>query len=579
MYIGGLICLVITDAGQLVVPELTKIAVNAIAGSRTDAFHILKICLIMAAVSAFVAVGRFGWRYFITGSARRIENGLRAQLFSHILKMDPSFFEERKTGEIMARLTNDLRAVRSACGMAVVSVFDGIFMAAFILVLLFVEYPSLTGWIIIPLLVLCVIVAFGGKFIAGRTRRVQEGFASVSAIAQEILSGIRVYKTFSSEDFAVKRFAEANSDYMDRSMSLVRIMGLFFPLINFLAGITTLLLLYFGGSQIIYGTMTPGDFAAVLIYLNLLVWPMMSAGFSVNWIQRGAASLSRIGELLDTEPEIIRFGGSEIGGEVSGNVSGDACSDKPGGDIEFRHLCFSHDERKPVLEDISFRIPEGASVGIFGKTGSGKSSIINLIPRFHDPPPGSIFLGGRDIREYDLYKLRESIGIVQQESFLFSDTIRENIRFAAPWSSEEEILEAAEFSTISRDLKEFPLGLDTMVGEKGHRLSGGQKQRIAISRTFLTNPEVLIFDDCLSAVDAETEAGIIDGFLEKRRGRTSIIVSNRTATLAFTDFIIVIENGRIAAAKPHEELIEMPGLYRKIYRLQQSVSIGGKGEV
>lgn len=557
MYIPGVIFLILTDAGLLYIPRLTKSAVDIIAAGNPDLNRILRISITMVIVSLFVAIGRFGWRFFITGTARRIESGLRGQLFTHLLKMHPGFYENRKTGDIMARFTNDMRAIRMACGMAIVSLIDGVFMAAFILILLFISYPSLTGWIVLPLPVLAVIVLGMGRMLGRRTKRVQEGFASLSSIVQETLSGIRVFKTLSREKYAVEKFASSNDEYMHRIMSLVRIWGLFFPLINFLAGCTTLLLLWFGGLQVIEGRMSAGDFAAVLSYLNLLVWPMMGAGFTINWLERGAASLSRIGELLDTEPEI----------SADETLTSDI---EPSGDIEIRNLSFSwSDAADDVLKQISFTVPKGASVGIFGRTGSGKSSLVNLLPRLYDPPAGSIFIGGTDIRDFNLQKLREAVGLVQQDSFLFSETIKENISFAAGESSDEKIREAAAFSTIDRDLKDFPFGWDTMVGERGHSLSGGQKQRIAISRAYLTDPEILVFDDCLSAVDAETEALILNRFVEKRRGRTSLIISNRTSSLASTDFIVVLEDGIITARGRHEELIASPGLYRSIYRLQQ----------
>lgn len=556
-YTLGLFFLIITDGGLLLIPALTKSAVDLVATQGFELSAILRLCLQMVLIAAAVTLGRFGWRYFITGTARRIESGLREQLFDHLLQMEPAFFENKKTGDIMARFTNDMSAIRMACGMAVVSLFDGVFMAAFILFILFYNYPVLAFWVVLPLSVLAFLVLGMGRLLGRRTKLVQEGFAALSALVQEILSGIRVFKTLSREEYAVKRFSVSNDDYMVRTMSLVRIWGLFFPLINFLAGLTSLLLLRFGGLQVIDGSMSAGDFAAVLSYLNLLVWPMMGAGFTINWLERGAASLSRIGELLDAEPAV------KSDGKFTGGVPA-------GGGIEFRNLSFSWPgDNKDVLSGINLKIEGGSSIGLFGLTGSGKSCLVSLLPRLYDPPPGTIFIGGRDIREYDLKRLRRSVGLVPQDSLLFSETIKENISFAVDSADEGQIREAAAFSTIDRDLKEFPFGWDTLVGEKGHSLSGGQKQRIAISRAYLSNPEILIFDDCLSAVDAETESKIIEQFLEKRRGRTSIIISNRTTTLSFTDKIAVLENGVLSAEGTHEQLINVSGIYRSIYRLQQ----------
>jgi ATP-binding cassette subfamily B protein len=568
-YLPGLVCLVLTDAGQLYIPQLTKGAVDLAASGDFYLSEILRISFFMVLTAVLIAAGRFGWRFFIGGTARKIESGLREMLFNHMMTLPASFYGKRKTGDIMARFTNDMQAVRMACGMAVVSLVDGVFMAAFILILLFINYPSIAGWIILPFPILAFLVLGMGRLLGRRSKLVQEGFSSLSAIVQETFSGIRVFKTLARENYAVDKFRESNDEYMKRSMSLVRIWGLFFPLINLLAGCTSLLLLWFGGSRIISGDLSPGDFAAVLSYLGLLVWPMMGAGFTINWLERGAASLSRIGEFLDAEPEITNPPAAAGKGARDGERR-ETKAAGVSGDLEFRDLTFRWpDDEADVLSDISFTVPEGASVGIFGRTGSGKSSLVNLVPRIFDPPAGTIFIGGRDVRDYPLKDLRTGVGLVLQDSFLFSETIKENIRFAAPDVSDDKILEAAEFSTISRDLNEFPFGWDTMVGERGHTLSGGQKQRIAISRAYLTNPEILVFDDCLSAVDSETEAGILNMFLKMRKRKTSLIISNRTGTLASTDFIVVLEEGKISRIGAHEELINTDGLYKNIHRLQQ----------
>ena len=556
-YIPGLICLIAADTGQIYIPGLTRDAVNSITEGTGEPGAVLSLVVRMVLTAMVIAVTRFGWRFFIGGSARRIENGLRKKLFDHLIKLPPSWYDGRKTGDIMARFTNDMGAIRMACGMAVVSLVDGLFMTAFILAVLFSRYPEIAGWLILPFPVLAVLVLGMGRLLGRRSKLVQEGFSSLSAQIQETLSGIRVFKALSREDYAVRKFNDLNDEYMKRTMSLVRIWGFLFPLINFLAGLTSLLLLRFGGLAVAEGTLTPGDFAAILSYLALMVWPMMGAGFTINWLERGAASLQRVGEFLDSEPEIKSVPRPS--------------ADRITGGINIRDLSFRWQE-KEVLSGMSFDVPEGTSLGILGRTGSGKSTLVNLMPRIYDPPPGTVFVGGNDVRSYQLQQLRSGVGLVPQESFLFSATIRENICFAVPSADDDLIDQAAEFSTISRDLREFPFGLETVVGERGHTLSGGQKQRIAISRAFLTDPEVLIFDDCLSAVDSETEAEIMKQFLLKRRGKTSVIISNRTGTLAYTDKILVIEDGAISQHGTHDSLVGQDGLYRIIHSLQQAES-------
>lgn len=563
LYIPGLLFLVLTDAGQIYIPQITKKAVNLITSGVGSTREILLLSITMVVIAILIALGRFGWRYFIGGSARKIESNLRIRLFNHLLELSPSFYENHKTGDIMSRFTNDMNAIRMACGMAIVSLIDGVFMASFIIVILFKDYGSLAVLIILPLPLLFFLVTGVGRLLGKRSKLVQEGFSNLSANTQETFAGIRVYKTFAQENFATEKFKTVNNLYLKRAMSLIRVYGFFFPLINFLAGISSLILLWFGGKQVISGIITPGDFAAVLSYLGLLVWPMMGIGFTMNWLERGGASLSRIGEFLDTKPDIINSGDKSI---------------KPSGNIEIKNLTLCReffDEKKKekitsvVLEGINLRLQEGKSLGILGKTGSGKTSLINLFPRFLDPPTGTVFIGGRDIKDYNITTLRKNVSVVMQDTFLFSETIKENIRFALPQASDELVREAAEFSTISRDLSEFPDNWNTMIGERGYSLSGGQKQRVAISRAYLTKPEVLIFDDCLSAVDSETTTAIIKGFLKQRKGLTSIIVSNRIGTLSITDNIIVLEDGKITQEGSHNQLLEKKGLYRTIYNLQQ----------
>ncbi len=560
-YVLGLLTLVLTDAGELYIPQLIKRITNIIAGDSFTLEAVGRLVLIMVGVALAVAFFRFGWRYFIHGASRRLERDLREKVFKHLLTLSTTFYQKMRTGDIMARSSNDMRAIRMASGMALVAFIDGFFLSVAILAILFAQFPRLALITIIPLPLITILVLFGGKVIGQRFKAVQEGFSRLSEHVQETLTGIRVVKSFVKEPWVEKNFNIRNDDNLSRNMQLVRIWGLFFPLITFISGLSLLFLLYFGGQAVILDDFTPGDFMAFMSYLVMLRWPVMGMGFTINMLQRGAASMQRINEILNEQPDITS--------------KPDAITSRPTGGLKVDRLSFRYQfEGPPLLQDISFEVPQGSTLGILGRTGSGKSTLVRLIPRLLDPPTGSIFIGGNDIRQYLLPELRAAIGIVPQDSFLFSDTIRGNLAFGRPDASDAEVQQAAEVSTISRELATFPHGWNTEVGERGVTLSGGQKQRIAISRAMLIDPELLIFDDALASVDAETEEKILDAFLETRRGRTNILVAHRVSTLQHADHIIVLDEGRIVQQGSHDQLAEQPGLYRDIYRLQQ-LSGGG----
>ena len=529
-------------------------AVDGISYGNMGTSEIGFLMLRMIGVAAAIAVGRFGWRFFIHGSSRRIEKALREKLFDHLLKLSSSFYGDMKTGDIMSRFTNDMNNVRMATGMALVAFVDGVFMTLVILVILFSSYPALAPYTMIPLPFVFLIVLGSGKLLGQRFMRVQQAFGGISEESQEILSGIRVIKTFVREKHFLGRFEKTNDDYLKSNLSLVKIWGFLFPVINFLAGLTSLLLLWFGGRLVMDGTLSPGDFVAVMSYLGMLIWPMIGAGFTINLLNRGAASMERINQILNTRPDIVSGPGSE----------------EPAGDLEVKELTYAFsDAPEPVLKDISFYVPRGETLGILGGTGSGKTTLLRLLPRMLDPPKGTVFLGGRDVREYGLSSLRGAMAFVPQNTFLFSSSIRENLSFGRPDAGEDFLREMSRISTIDRDIELFPDGWDTQVGEKGLTLSGGQKQRVAISRAMAVDSEFLIFDDALSAVDTETEERILREFLRIRRGRTNIIVSHRISTLEIADRIIVLEDGMIVQEGSPEELEKEEGMYRRISELQK----------
>ncbi len=556
-YAAGILFLLITNAGELYIPQLLKEATDTIALGVFDLSSVWQNVVTIIGIAAVVALARFGWRFFIQGASRNIEASLRSRLFDHLLKLSPSFYGRMKTGDIMARATNDMRAIRMASGMALVAFIDGLFLSIAILIILFSTYPTLALITVLPLPLITIIVLFAGKLIGQRFKAVQEGFSALSERVRESIAGIRVIKSFVKESYSEELFRSSNEAYRDQNMKLVRVWGLFFPLVSFISGITILLLFIFGGSGVVDGRFTPGDFVAFMSYLNMLRWPVVGMGFTVNIIQRGAASLTRINAILDEQPEITS--------------APEASAAEITGDLEIRGLTYRYDASDtPVLQDISFTLPQGRTLGILGRTGSGKTTLVRQLPRLLNPPVGTLLFGGRDINLLDLHRLRSSIAFVPQDTFLFSDTIRGNISFGDPDASDDAVQEAAEISTISRELYQFPLGWDTEVGERGVSLSGGQKQRIAISRAVLLDREYLILDDAMSAVDTDTEEHILTSLLNRRKGKTNILVSHRVSTLQHTDQIIVLDRGRIIQRGSHRDLISTKGLYKDIYELQQA---------
>jgi ATP-binding cassette subfamily B protein len=554
-YAAGLACLLLTNTGQLLIPQWLKAAVNHLTSAHPEQAVIGGLVGLIIATAAGVALARVGWRFFLTGASRRIERELRQDLTDHLLTLPPSFYARQTTGDLMARATNDLEAVRNSIGLALVAFTDAVFISGSILVILFVQNPLLGLLIVSPLPVITVLIVVLGRLVGARFKAVQEQYSALSEFVQEHLAGNRVIKAFTQEARVDGRFLDANLRYREANMKLVRLWGFFFPVITALAGISGLILLYFGGRAVMEHHLTPGDFTAYLAYIGMLVWPLMGAGMVVNMLQRGATSLKRIDDIIKTEPEIR---------------SPETALPRPATfGLTLKDLSFSFSGEGPrALDGLSLDIPEGTFLGVLGRLGSGKTTLVHLLPRLYDPPPGTVLLGGRDIRDYDVTALRRCFSMVPQSTFLFSDTIRNNIAFGNAEADDATLRRMADLSTISRDIDTFTLGWDTEVGERGVTLSGGQKQRLSLSRALAADAPILILDDALSAVDVETEEKIIRHLTETRQGRTNILISHRVNTLKYCSLIIVLDEGRIVQKGTHEQLMAEQGIYSETAVLQ-----------
>ena len=556
-YIVGIICLLVVDAAQVMIPRFTKIAVDVIASGHFSLAQVIKPALGMVGVAAVISIGRYFWRYFIIGASRNIETELRDKLFGHLLEMPAKFYQDNKTGDLMARATNDMNAVRQSIGFGFVQFFDGVFMSGMIIAAMIADNASVALYTVIPLPLVTVLILMFGKLVGGQFKRVQEVFSKLSDIAQETFAGMRVVKAFVKERHFSEKFSIENDRYEDAIMDLVKTFGFFFPLISFLSGISTVILILVGGNAVVRNTMSPGDIIAMISYLEMLVWPLMGARFTVYTIQRGLASLKRINEILDTKSEI--------------EVAQGTRDDRPAGSLGVRDLDYTFPgAARKALEGISFEVAEGATLGILGRVGCGKSTLLKALPRLLDPGKGKVFIGGVDAGDYTLGALRKAFGVVPQEAFLVSDTVRNDILYGAPEVAQERFDELVRIASLEKDIALLPNGLDTVVGEKGLTLSGGQKQRIAIARALALDPPILVLDDALSAVDAETEEKILQSLLKERRGRTSVIVSHRVSTLRHAEAVLVLQDGKMSQYGGHRELLAAKeGFYAEIAKLQE----------
>jgi ATP-binding cassette, subfamily B, multidrug efflux pump len=500
---------------------------------------------------------RFWMRKILIGVSRDIEYDLRNDFLAHTQKMSLSSLQSRSTGDIMSRATNDLNAVRSVLGPGIMYSMNTIALVIISTYILLRLNWQLTLLAYIPLAIMSFAIKRIGGQIHDRFESIQEQFSNLSTKAQENISGIRVVKAFAREESEIADFGKLNVDYVRRNVSLIRLWGLFYPLMTALIGLSSAALLWFGGRQVILGRLTLGEFVAFMGYLAMLTFPAIAVGWVINIFQRGAASMGRILDILDA-PQEIR------------DEPGASAPESAGGSLELRNLTFQYpNSRNPVLHNISVSVPAGTTLAIVGHTGSGKSTFINLIPRLFDPPPGTLFLDGKDVRQWPLSELRKNIGYVPQETFLFSDTIYQNIAFGCDDSVDASRVDwAARVSQMAEDIESFSRKMQTYVGERGITLSGGQKQRVAISRAVATLPKILIFDDSLSNVDTYTEERILQELTKVMKDRTTILVSHRISTVKNAQQIIVLKEGSIVEYGTHASLMELQGVYADLYQKQ-----------
>jgi ATP-binding cassette subfamily B protein len=565
-YLWGTLALTATNAIWVLFPKVIGRAVNDLNGHATRQ-KILFYAGLLIGIALIKGVFLYTSRWILIGISREIEYDLRNDLFRQLEKQDSGYYQRYRTGDIMARLTNDLNAVRQLLGPAIMYSANTVLFSVGALYFLLHISPWLTLVALAPMPIASILVQYFGARIHERFERIQASFSEITSHAQENFSGARVIRAFAREESQIDSFEKANQQYIGRALRLVQLMGMLWPTLEFVLGVSMVITLLAGGRLVLHHQIDVGDFTAFNTYMILLTFPIIAVGWVINLFQRGTASIKRIDEILRSEPDIDDS-------RADASIPADLVLR---GEIEFRGLSFAYADRE-VLSDIHLSVPAGSTLAIVGPTGSGKSTLIGLIPRLLDVNENALWIDGRPVRSYPLKVLRSNIGVVPQETFLFSETIRENLCFGAPDATDAEVMEAAEAAYIRREFEEFPQGFETMVGERGVTLSGGQKQRTSIARALLRHPRILILDDALASVDTYTEERILQGLRGYAKDCTTILISHRISTVRDADQIAVLAGGRIIELGTHNELLARGGHYAGLYEkqlLEEELSVTG----
>ena len=580
--VAGLALVVVTNLFAVAGPYLIKLSIDGLGDPDVTMGRISTYALLLVAAAFFGGAAKYGMRELLNGLSRRIECDLRNDYFAHLLRLDAGFYGRTRTGDLMARATNDTQAVRMATGPAIMYAVNTFVSFLLTLGLMVWISPRLTVYALAPMVVLPPVVFMFARVIHRRFEKIQEQFSTLSTMVQENLTGMRIVRAYVQEDSQAHQFDELNREYMDRNMDLVKVAGLFHPILALFSGAAMVIVLWVGGLEVIAGRITTGDYVAFGIYVAYLIWPLIALGWVVNLFQRGSASMGRLNKIFETEPAVRP-------------PENPVPLAEPRGAVEFRNVSFRYPgTERLVLEDISFSADPGQTVAVVGPTGSGKSTLVTLIPRIYDVTSGCVLVDGVDVRDLDSGELRSLIGMVPQDPFLFSATIEENIGLGIgldlgaeePGAEDEDpdevVLEAARVAQLHMAIEGFPKGWGTLLGERGVNLSGGQKQRTTLARAVARDPRILVLDDALSAVDTHTEARILDDLAHVMEGRTSFIISHRVSAVMNADLILVLDGGRMVERGRHTELMALGGTYAQLLHRQmleqdiESTTVGVK---